>query len=495
MKITGKILLLLTVLSIFILPSCSGKTNANTGNTTAKDNITDAAETAAEEPTTEIKDSLPDNIDYGGSDFMIYIRDRELNNKDFYIESETGDQLNDAVYSRNKKVEERFNVNFKFTLYPYDDWSMTAITKTVKSGDDAFDMAAVHGATMFTLANNDLLLDWHENMPYVDLTAPWWPDGIISNISSFGKLYGATGDVSYTYLDYAACLLFNKDLFKNLNIDYPYADVVNGKWTLDKFISLVKQGKADLNGDGAITTNADRYGLDIMNAWALPNDIFYCGGDRVVSIGTDGIPELTMYNDRTVNIYDKFFDMMGSGAANINELDVTNNPFMDGRSLFYNGSMGDIIKYRALDFDIGILPLPKYDENTAKYFIPVNQNTTMIVAPVTLKNTERTSVIVEALAAEGYRSVIPAYYEVSLKTKQARDDESAAILDYIRDGITCDYGSLDLTLVGNGLNNFGAQLVGAQYSEVKNPSFTILYERSKDIVAKNIEKLKVKYGY
>jgi len=495
MKITGKIMLILTVLLIFILSSCSNKTDANTSNTTANDNKSETSVTAAEIPTTEIKDSLPDNVDYGGYNFRVFVRDRELNHKDFYVESEIGEQLNDAVYNRNKKVEERFNVKFTFKFYPYDDWSVSDLSKSVKSGDDAFDMAAIHGATVSTLSQNNLLVDWNESMPYVDLNAPWWPKDIISNITAFGKLYGATGDISYFYLDYAGCLLFNKELFKNLNLEYPYADVLNGKWTLDKFISIVKQGAADLNGDGVIKPDADRYGLDIFNAWSYPNDIFYCGGDKIISINGDGIPELTMYNDRTVNIYDKFFDMMKSGAANINELDALNLPFKDGRALFLNGSLDSITEYRALDFDVGILPLPKYDETTPKYYVEVNQNTSMIVVPVTSKDTDRTSMIVEALASEGYRSVIPAFYDISLKTKQARDDESSAMLDYIRAGVMCDYGQFDLSILGNGLNNFGAQLVGAQYSEIKNPSFTVLYERNKDIVEKNIEKLKAKYGY
>ena len=486
-------LLLLGILVAGIMISCGDNDAAeNTDSNIDNKNPEVQQGDESEEDTAQarIEADVPE-MDFGGYEFKIFIRDREMNNKDFYVESETGDQLNDAAYKRNKKIEERFNVNFKFTLYPYDDWSMSAISKVVRSGDDALDMAAIHGATVFTLSNNDLILDWNENenMRYVDLNAPWWPDGIIKNISSFGKLYGITGDISYTYLDYAGCLLFNKDLFKNLNIDYPYADVINNKWTLDKFISIVKDGKADLNGDGMITPDADRYGLDIMNAWAYPNEIFYCGGDKMISIGSDGIPELTMYSDRTVNIYEKFFDMMDSGAAQINELDELRNPFKEGRALFYNGALGDIIEYRALDFDIGILPLPKYDENTAKYFIPVNQNTSMIVVPVTLQNTERTSIIVEALAAEGYNAVIPAYYEISLKTKQARDNESAAMMDYIRDGIICDYGQFDVTAMGN-LLNFGATLV-----QSGNTSFTVMYDQNKGAVEKNIEKLKEKYGY
>ncbi|MCL2773707.1 MAG: extracellular solute-binding protein [Oscillospiraceae bacterium] len=492
MKIIKKVLLvLITVLMILTAASCSNKNNTNTDGTTENLNTADTAgnETAAVETTTAVKDSLPDNIDYGGYNFRIYVRDRELNNKDFYIESETGDVLNDAVYNRNKKVEERFNVNFTFKFYPYDDWSVTDIAKSIKSGDDAFDMAAIHGATVCVLSQADLLVDWHENMPYVDLTAPWWPDGIINNLSPFGKLYGATGDISYTYLDYAGCMLFNKDLFKNLGIDYPYADVANGTWTMDKFISIVKQGTSDLNGDGTITPDADRYGLDIYNAWAYPNDVFYCGGDRIISMGDDGVPALTMFSERTVSIYDKFFDMMNSGAAHVNELDATDIPFKDGRSLFLSGTLDSITEYRALDFDLGILPQPKYDETTSKYYVEVNQNTSMIVVPVTASDTQRTSMIVEALASEGYNTVIPSFYEISLKTKQARDDESAAMLDYIRAGVTCDYGMFDVSLVGN-LLNFGAQLV-----QSSGTSFTSMYDKNKDAVENNIEKLKAKYGY
>ena len=494
MKITIKTALLLTVLLVFALSSCSNAENTNDGGAPGDAANTDAGETAPDNPAPAIQDSLPD-ADYGGYEFRMYMRDTEQTNKDFNIEGETGDQLDDAIYRRNKKIEDRFNINLKFSFYPYEDWSMSSLGKIVKAGDDGFDMAAIHGATVFTMAQDNLILDWHESMPYVDLSAPWWPDNIINNLSIFNKLYGATGDITYLYLDYTGCILFNKELFRSLGIEYPYADVLNGKWTVDKFMSMVKQGTADLNGDGAITPDADRYGLNIYNGWCYPVEIFYCGGDRVISINDGGLPELTMYNERTVNIYEKFTDMMNSGAAYINEHNSGTDLFKDGRALFTNNSLSMITQYRILDYEIGVLPLPKYDENTPKYFAPLNQNTTSIVVPVTSPDTERTSIIAEAFAAEGCISITPAYYEISLKTKHARDDESSEMLDYIRDGILCDYGQIDVTLVGGGLNNFGAQLVGAQYSEIQNPSFTLLYDRNKEIVEKNIEKLKEKYGY
>ena len=502
MKIKRKTALLLTVLLAFILISCSSGNDADNGgsgggadaDSNANGPVQESGEASPENPAEEIKDSLPE-ADYGGYDFRIYMRDTAQTNKDFYIESQTGDQLDDALYKRNKDIEERFNINLKFYFYPYDDWSVSTLSRIIKSEDDGFDMGAIHTATVFTMAADNLLLDWRENMPYIDFGAPWWPDDIIDNLSIFNKLYSGTGDITYLYLDYTACILFNKEMFKERGLDYPYADVSNGKWTLDSFMSTVKQNTLDLNGDGAITPDADRLGLSIYNGWSYPVEVFYCGGDRVISINNDGFPELTMYNERTVQIYEKFMDMVNGDAAHINELNSAIDLFRDERALFSNNSLEIVTEYRILDFEFGILPLPKYDENTPKYYAPLNQNTTSIIAPVTASNTERTSMIIEAFAAEGYRSITPTYYDISLKTKQARDDESLEMLDYIRDGIICDYGQVDVTLVGDGLNNFGAQLVGFQYSEINNPSFTLLYERNKEIVENNIARLKEKYGY
>ena len=55
----------------------------------------------------------------------------------------------------------------------------------------------------------------------------------------------------------------------------------------------------------------------------------------------------------------------------------------------------------------------------------------ILAVPITATNLERTGIITEALSAESYKRVIPAYYETALKTKYARDDESVQMLDMI----------------------------------------------------------------
>ena len=57
--------------------------------------------------------------------------------------------------------------------------------------------------------------------------------------------------------------------------------------------------------------------------------------------------------------------------------------------------------------------------------------TSSVAIPVTVPDRERTGIITEALCAESQYTLLPAYYDISLKTKFARDDESSEMLDLI----------------------------------------------------------------
>jgi len=470
------------LLSIY---SCSAETKSAGENNNAPENPGENMTEPETEPV--IPDNLPE-FDFGGYNFKIYLREHVSYNEDFHAESENGDIINDTVYKRNKTVEDRFNINIAPVFYNTDDWPMNDAKKVIKSGDDAYDLMGCHGGGAFAWARENLTIDWFENMPYIDFGAPWWSGDIIKNFAAGGKLYCAAGDLSHNGLASTICLLFNKNLFQDLNIDYPYQDVINGAWTLDKFISIVKSGPADLNGDGAMTPQEDRFGFHIYNEWNYPISVLYCGGDRIISIDGDGRLSLTPYNDRTVSIFEKFFDMINSGAAYVGGIKAGEdsadlNIFRDGRALFYSAVMKDIIEYRAMEDDIGIIPLPKYDEATPKYYANIDAGQNVFAVPVTASELDRTSVIVEALCAEGHRTVMPVFYETALKTKFARDDESAEMLDYIKNSRVYDYGYFDSATAGD-LAYIGRHLVTS-----RNPNFTSFYERNEARVQKNIDKL------
>jgi len=475
------VFLALAVMALLLF-SCDAKdTSAETIATTISPGSDEQAQT---EP--EIPDNLPEK-DFGGYNFRLYLDEGKFS--DMYVEEEIGELVSDAVYKRNRTIEERFNINISTVLHPAE-WSRGMDgSKSIMAGDDSFDLMLTHARIAYQYANQNQVIDWMEKMPYVDLNAVWWNQDVNNDSTMFGKVYCLAGDISYRGLETTFCMIFNKELFQSLGMDYPYKDVEAGSWTYDKFIAIVKSGTADLNGDGLIDTETDRYGLEAGNVWGYPTSVLYCGGDRIIKKGDDGMPELAVYSERTIDIFEKFFDMLQSGAVCVSgeKSPMWGNPnntpvFRNGRALFIHSGMGAIVNLRDMEEEIGIIPVPKYDESAPRYYGLVEAYGGLLTVPVTASDLERTSIITEALCASGYKIIIPAYYEKALKTKYARDDESEAMLDYIKYSAVYDYGYMNHTLAGDPLSSIGANLV-----QTSNPNFTSVYEKNSAKAQKNIE--------
>ncbi len=65
---------------------------------------------------------------------------------------------------------------------------------------------------------------------------------------------------------------------------------------------------------------------------------------------------------------------------------------------------------------------------------------TVLAIPKTCKNTEFVGTMVQALSAESRKTVTPTLYEIALKTRYLRDNESKEVMDLIIDGNTFDFG-------------------------------------------------------
>lgn len=97
-----------------------------------------------------------------------------------------------------------------------------------------------------------------------------------------------------------------------------------------------------------------------------------------------------------------------------------------------------ISSLRNMDADFGILPYPKYDEAQKDYLARI-EGIELTGVPVTA-DTEFVSAIMEAMASESATTVVPAYYDVALKTKMTRDNDSAEMLDIIFENRVFDLG-------------------------------------------------------
>jgi len=100
-------------------------------------------------------------------------------------------------------------------------------------------------------------------------------------------------------------------------------------------------------------------------------------------------------------------------------------------------------KFRGMEANFGIVPLPKFDEAQTQYYSVVNPYTGVLLGvPKSVQDLERTSIILEAMAAESRYTLQPAYYDVVLQRKYTRDDESQEMLDIIFGNRIYDIGAV-----------------------------------------------------
>lgn len=373
---------------------------------------------------------------YDGYNFRMLLRKGNI--KDQYLENDSEDVVESATYRRNKMIESKYGITFSATESSagYETDALNGIL----AGDDAYDIVFTHSRSAFTYAVQGAVYNVNE-IEAIHTDMPWWSKDLQNSCDINGYLYVLDGDITTEGLGCTMAMYFNKNLFDELGFDYPYELVKDGEWTFDEFAYIAKKGGADLNGNGIMEPEIDRYGF-VTGDWEGPINIIYTGGQKIYDKNDEGKLELTLYNNKTVDIFDEFFGLMNNEACYIMPTDGSytgTHHFTSGRAMMATGLLCDAKGFRAMDDDFGIIPYPKFDEED-EYMTTINGAASLAVIPITVSDVERTGAIVEAMCAYGAKEVVPAFYDVSLKTKYARDDDSEEMLDLIKSSTIYDIG-------------------------------------------------------
>ena len=441
--LTAAALLLVTLLGTAACGS-GGDTAAVT------DAVADTTAAIETEPVeTRLYDAVPDK-DFGGKTFDI-LTAGNWNNEwteiyDFQAEEEIGEPINDAVYKRNLTVEERFNVDIVEINNMGADKGGTGkgakfIEKSVMASDFAYDAASIGAYDVSTLSYNNYLMDLASEVPYLDLSNPWWDQKANTDLAMKGKMFYTTGDISTIDNDCTFCILFNKNLLGTYDMEDPYQLVRDGKWTLDKFIEMASQVSQDLNGDSKYNEN-DLYGFCIWQDSMM--GMINAAGEKFCTINAAGDLELTLNTARTNDMLTRYMELAYDRTISYSIFhsgDLIETMFANDQVLFYSRYLCIIKKYRNMDTDFGLLPYPKYDEAQENYYQTVAPyGCSFICVPAVVEDVEMTGSVLEAMACESLYTVTPAYYDITLEGKQLRDNESAEMLDIILGNRVFDLG-------------------------------------------------------
>lgn len=422
-----------------MLTSCGGEVSPSGDSTSTADGPTESDSLSE---TSQEGDGLPDKK-LDGFELRFYNYNSEWfvwaeNQLD--IESESGDVLNDAIYNRNRKIEERFDA--KISEKTVRD-TKSDIQNTVMAGEDLFDVVMMYDANTADLYANDIILSWND-MPYIQFEKAWWNPGANAVFSINGEQFAAVGDFSMSMRSRNYFWIMNKDMYSEVgDTSEIYKLVYDGKWTIDKFLSIAKDFVTDTNGDGQMNLE-DRYG--VTSAVKLYYEaMFSSAGCRYIDTDKDGNLYFTLSEDtRCVDVLNHIFELCSDNVYISPKDDIHSTDFdffMNRHSLFIATSIAYSTRFRDFEDDIAFLPVPKYDESQDEYR-SLSAGGAVAVLPATLgeDRLENVGLLLEALSVESNKSVLPAYYEKTLKGKYARDDDSMKMLEIILDSSFYDLG-------------------------------------------------------
>ncbi|MCL2814789.1 MAG: hypothetical protein FWD23_09340 [Oscillospiraceae bacterium] len=424
-----------------------------------------------------IKDNLPET-DFGGGVFNILQRTEW--NYEFLAESENGDVVNDAVYKRNLTVEERFNAKLN-SVDVMGGWNeqeiyLKKVRNSVAAGDDEFQLLSGYAAYMPKLQTGGYLINLHA-LPHVDFDKAWWSADLKENFTINGRMFFATGDISLSLWEDILAVYFNKQMIADYEIENPYDLVRSGKWTIDKLNEICKNVYKDVDGDGKPSEKSDIFGYatDTTN---YVDGFFGAFDCPVIKKDADGVPYHAQNIQKMADIVDTLYAFLWESPG------VYANPvsdpgprnlyryiFEEGRAMFLPELLGNAQALRSMDTDFGIIPYPKWDEAQKNYLTTSVAYFSMFCVPATVQNLDMTGILTEALCAESYKKVIPAFYEIALKSKYSRDDESAEMIDIIRSGLTFDFGKVYVTELAYSMN------ILRDLMSAKKNNFTSTFEK------------------
>lgn len=449
--------LILAILTILPLAVACAETNVGTDDTTASPEATVApsATDAVTEPVeTELKSAtLPDDLNFKGETVTILSRDAAFVSDEMWVDDQNGAMVNDAIYKRNEKVMQQLGVNIESIKLTGDAYLVsTELRNAASSGETYFDIAANSTYSTIMYTSENIFLDLTE-CEYLDLDAIYWSQGYNESASIGNSQYLATGAIALSLYRLMFITFYNKDLLEAAQYENLYTVVDEGRWTLDYQIQLSKDLFKDTDGSGTVS-EGDTVGFASSSLSYI--DPYWSSCDLpILSKDADNLLVFSLDIEKMSNVVDKLIVLFNESNAWFDTSSGDDGKQTAMSNLFTSGTVGtatmrlgsvETEQFVTMQDEYGIIPMPKYDENQENYHTFLHDQFTSIGIPsVIVNDKERVQMlgaVLEAMALESYKTVVPTYYEVALKGRYLEDSDSWRMLDMIYENVKVDAGVL-----------------------------------------------------
>ena len=310
MKKTLKLISLL--LSLLFVVTAFAACGGNPAETTAPSS--ESKKPQETDPRLAVEDNVPKNLKYNDETVTFFSReDHDIYKYEIACEELLNNTLFDAIHYRNIDVENRLGVkinNIRQIMYGGSNvtaWNQNLSTSVLTNTGD-YDGAMIYTSQSSPLAKEGIYYNLLMLTPeyggdgYLDFSKPWWNQSLVDELSVYGALFFAGGDVTVTEITDLFGIVFNKDLFEEKfpeeRVDGLYQTVRDGKWTVGKMTEYVSEVWDDTNSNGVID-DGDVVGLGSdcvpggdgsdMDGWV------YAMGLEITETNEYGEPELVLH--------------------------------------------------------------------------------------------------------------------------------------------------------------------------------------------------------
>ncbi len=450
--------LILALLMILPMVVACAETNVGSDDTTdpgAATVVPSGTDAETEPAETELKSTtLPETLNYNDETVTFLCRDSMFVADEVIVDDLNGSMVNDAIYARNEKVQKMLGVKFEcHKIVGTDNYAISnELRNAANNGETYFDIAANSTYSTIMYTGENILLDL-ANCEYLDLDAIYWSQGFNESASIGDSQYLATGAIALSLFRYMFVTFYNKELLNAAQYENLYDVVDDGRWTLDYLIKLSSDLYVDSDGVAGVT-EGDNFGF--LTSTVLYVDPYWSSCDiKIVGKDSDNLLVYDLDTEKLSNVVDKLITLYHDSNAWVDNSSGDESKQNSLGNIFSNGQAAvttmrlcsvETEQFVTMQDEYGVIPVPKYDDAQAKYYTYLHdQFTSYGITSVHTNNKEKVQMlgaVLEAMALESYKGVVPAYYDTALKGRYLEDSDSWRMLDMIYENIKIDPGVL-----------------------------------------------------
>ena len=288
--------LLALFLAVLLLAACGSPESANTPDTspTVAENTEAATETVPPDPYA--------GIDLAGMELRFLNYEGRLWNTMSILDfSElTGVGLDDAVYNRNRTLEDKLNM--KIVVTEVSDLQ-GQLSKTVSAAEDVYDAVYTMSDSIATNVAAGLLQNLPD-IPTLQLENAWWEPQFNDLMKLENRyLYELSSPINLMAMDMTVACYFNSEILKDHGVNFPYDVVREGKWTYDAMYEAMTPC-ITLNGDEKFSPKAMNatFGVATFNGWI---GVLATVPDAMIKLDDDGTPYWAGATERMYSAFEK----------------------------------------------------------------------------------------------------------------------------------------------------------------------------------------------